>query len=115
MPEQEKSLTMPATASTLGETATLVRSKNAGPFWLTIDVFFSSGGDFERARCSTLSDPQWLAQLYGVAAEQIEIHEIPQLHAIKVSMPRPVVQGSLHDIDQHAGQQFVPLLGIPIG
>jgi Domain of unknown function (DUF4387) len=27
--------------ATLGELAKLVRSKNAGPFWLTIDIMFN--------------------------------------------------------------------------
>ena len=31
---------------TLGEVATIVRSKNAGPFWVTIDVFVGSDADY---------------------------------------------------------------------
>jgi Domain of unknown function (DUF4387) len=27
-------------SAALGQMATLVRSKNAGPFWMTIDAFF---------------------------------------------------------------------------
>jgi hypothetical protein len=29
-----------------------------------------------------------------------------------VSFPRPVVQGSLHDRDMHAGQHHVPLASV---
>ncbi|MCP5034875.1 MAG: DUF4387 domain-containing protein, partial [Actinomycetia bacterium] len=29
----------PATTQTIGDIAQLVRAKNAGPFWLTLDVF----------------------------------------------------------------------------
>jgi Domain of unknown function (DUF4387) len=39
----------------------------------------------------------------------LQIFRIPDLHVVKVSFPRPVVQGSLHDRDMHAGQHHVPL------
>ncbi|MGI9423214.1 MAG: DUF4387 family protein, partial [Hyphomicrobiaceae bacterium] len=35
---------------TLGQLAKLVRSKNAGPFWITFDIMFATEADFERAR-----------------------------------------------------------------
>ena len=38
-----------------------------------------------------------------------QVFRIPQLRVIKVSFPRPVVQGSLHDRDMHSGQRHVPL------
>jgi hypothetical protein len=100
--------------TTLGELADLVRSKNAGPFWLTIDVFLATKGDYVRAASSRLTDPDYIAQTYGIPASSVRIFGLPNLKAIKVSLPRPVVQGSLRDTDLHAGQQYVPLLAIPI-
>ena len=38
----------------------------------------------------------------------------PDLHVVKVSFPRPVVQGSLHDRDMHAGQHHVPLANVVV-
>lgn len=99
---------------TLQDAARLVRSKNAGPFWLTIDVFLHDQDAYAQARSSSLVDPEWMATLYGIRPEQVEIHLVPQLNAIKISMPRPIAQGSLGDTDQHAGQQYVPLLGIQL-
>jgi hypothetical protein len=100
--------------TTLGDLAELVRSKNAGPFWLTIDVFLATEGDYERAVSSLLTDPVQISQIYKAPASSVRIFTLPNLKAIKVSLPRPVVQGSLHDTDLHAGQQYVPLLAIPI-
>lgn len=40
--------------------------------------------------------------------------ELPALRAIKVSMPRPRVQGSVGDRDMHGGQQYVALLDLPV-
>jgi uncharacterized protein (DUF2267 family) len=37
---------------------------------------------------------------------------LPHLHVVKVSFPRPIVQGSLHDRDMHAGQNHVPLASV---
>ena len=34
---------------TLGTLAKLIRSKNAGPFWITFDLMFESESDFQRA------------------------------------------------------------------
>jgi hypothetical protein len=42
------------------------------------------------------------------------VFELADLCAIKISFPRPVVQGSLHDRDMHGGQQYVPLLALPV-
>jgi hypothetical protein len=44
----------------------------------------------------------------------LQIFRIPELHVIKVSMPRPVAQGSLRDRDVHAGQHHVPLAALRV-
>jgi Domain of unknown function (DUF4387) len=45
---------------------------------------------------------------------QVKVFVLTDLLAIKISVPRPVVQGSLQDRDMHAGQQYVLLLGLEI-
>ena len=40
--------------ATLGDLAKLVRSKNAGPFWLTIDIMFDDAEAYRRARDAAL-------------------------------------------------------------
>jgi hypothetical protein len=100
--------------TSLGELAEFVRSKNAGPFWLTIDVFLADAHDYERAVNSPLTDPDYLASTFGVSASTVRVFTLPNLNAIKVSLPRPVVQGSLYDTDLHAGQQYMPLLATSI-
>jgi len=37
-----------------------------------------------------------------------------ELLAVKISLPRPKIQGSFGDPDMHAGQQFVPLLDVDV-
>jgi hypothetical protein len=99
----------------LGELATLVRSKNAGPFWVTIDIFLPDAVAYERAAAArALTDVEALASRYGVVPGAVKVFRLPDLRAIKISFPRPSAQGGAHDRDMHSGQQYVPLLDIEI-
>jgi hypothetical protein len=100
--------------TSLGELASQVRSKNAGPFWLTLDVFLPDEATFERVSRSGVTDPEVIGDLFGVDPAAVLVFTLADLHAIKISFPRPVVQGSLDDRDIHAGQQYVPLLALPV-
>jgi Domain of unknown function (DUF4387) len=101
--------------TTLRELATLVRSKNAGPFWVTVDIFLPDAAAYERAAASSaLTDVDAIAERYAVPPNAVKVFRLPDLNAIKVSFPRPSAQGGAHDRDMHAGQQYVPLLDIDI-
>ena len=97
---------------TLDDLALEVRSKNAGPFWMTLDVFLPDDAAYRAA--DALITPEVIAELYQVAVESLQIFRIPQLRVVKVSFPRPLPQGSLHDRDMHAGQHHVPLASLPL-
>ncbi len=84
----------------IGDVARKVRSKNAGPFVLTIDVFCADAGRF-RAVCDALRTER-IAALFGQAPELVRRFELDRLNVLKFSMPRPVVQGSRADRDMHA-------------
>lgn len=83
----------------LGQIAQKVRSKNAGPFWLTIDVFCGSAEVFQRV-CKGLKNDQ-IAQLYGVDRQLMKRFDIADLNVVKISFPRPQVQGTRADRDMH--------------
>jgi len=91
----------------LGRLVEKVRSKNAGPFWLTIDIFCGSAEVFERVRKSLSSDR--VAALFGVESATLKRFEIPSLNVVKFSLPRPQVQGSPRDRDMH-GASWAALL-----
>ena len=97
---------------TLDDLAFEVRSKNAGPFWMTLDVFLRDDEAYQIA--DTLITPDLIAELYQVDQESLQIFRVPDLRAVKVSFPRPISQGSLHDRDMHAGQHHVLLASLPI-
>ncbi len=84
-----------------------VAAKNAGPFQVTVDVFCGSPEAF--ARVAPALETDTVAALFGVDPAALRRFDIPDLHVVKFSMPRPVVQGSRFDRDMH-GAQFATLL-----
>jgi len=84
-----------------------VRSKNAGPFWLTIDIFC---GDKERfLDVVTRLDSKAVADLFQTNSQTLKRFDIADLHVIKISLPRPATQGDIHDRDMH-GASWAALL-----
>ena len=61
-----------------------------------------------------LITPELISELCQVPPASLQIFRIPDLHVVKVSFPRPVVQGSLHDRDMHAGQHHIPLANVVV-
>src|SRR5437660_3626082 len=109
--------TMTHTASepaTVGDFAETVRAKNAGPFWLTLDIFFDDDDAYQRVADSPRLSPDVIANEYRVDPGKVSIFRIPSIRAIKVSFPRPVTQAGFDDRDMHSGQQHLPLLRLPI-
>ena len=85
-----------------------IRSKNAGPFWVTIDIF--CGDDTSFKRLSHGLDTQQLAIALNQVEHTIKRFDIESLNVIKFSLPRPVVQGHRLDRDMH-GAQWALLIG----
>ena len=79
----------------LGQEVQKIRSKNAGPFWLTIDIFCHNDSNFQnmKKRLSTHA----IAQLFQIDVLQILRFDIEALNVIKFSFPRPHIQGTAHD------------------
>jgi hypothetical protein len=102
------------TIRTVGDVANLVRSKNAGPFWQTVDIFCDSDEDYRDVAAPGVVSAETIAILYHIDATTVRIYRMPALRAIKISFPRPTAQGGIHDRDLHAGQQHVPLLSLEL-
>ena len=83
----------------LGQIVEKVRSKNAGPFWLTVDIFCGSAEAYQRVS-SGLSTYR-VARLFATEPEAIKRFDIAPLNVVKFSLPRPAVQGTRADRDMH--------------
>jgi Domain of unknown function (DUF4387) len=56
----------------LHEAASIIRSKNAGPFTLTVDIFFRDADSYALARTSRLLTAHGVAAAYGVPLESVK-------------------------------------------
>ncbi|MFE0359102.1 DUF4387 domain-containing protein [Streptomyces nigra] len=103
---------MPET--TLADLAHEIRSKNAGPFWVTMELFMRDADGYRIAADPGFLNEGTIARLYDVDEATVALYRIPSLNVVKISFPRPVSQGSLRDRDMHAGQHHVPLAVLPV-
>ena len=88
----------------------LIRSKNAGPFILTIDIIFRSARVLDSVRSGGCVTPEVIAAAYGIDAKDVRVHVNSGALAIKVSMPRTVVSGAPSDPDIYGAQQHGPVV-----
>lgn len=97
-------------SAALKDLARVVRSKNAGPTQLTLDLFFRDEAGYAQAASSSVLASDAVATLYGVPAAQVQRHLLPQLMAIKFTLPRRICAGNPGDGDIYGAQQHAPLL-----
>lgn len=93
---------------------TLVRSKDAGPFMLTLDLFFADEHSRRAFLDADVFSAERIAGLYGVDAADVQIFDLADIGAMKISFPRPIVSGDFGDTDITGGQQYalvVDLIG----
>ena len=99
-----------AEAMHLHQLATAIRSKNAGPCLLTIDVIFKSRDGFDMASRHQDRLVDYASSAYGIPPKQIRIFTYEPALAIKITLPRKIVAGSVGDRDVYGAQQHTPLL-----
>ncbi|MGW1208148.1 DUF4387 domain-containing protein [Streptomyces sp. NPDC002499] len=100
--------------TTLLDYCSLVRSKNAGPFTLTFDFMCHDKDAYDALVATGFLDKNLFATLYEADPDDIHVVNHPRALAVKVSLPRPTVQGDLHDTDCYAGQQYAPLMDMEV-
>lgn len=101
----------------LEDLATVLRSKNAGPFQITIDVLFEDEATYRRVRDSLAMAPAQIAPLYGVPSQLVTVIPFDRVRAIKITFPRQSGErgsGSAFDRDVYGAQQHGPLAEIEI-
>ena len=91
----------------------LVRSKNSGPYELTMDIMFKSIEDFENICNKKIINEELICKLYKINKEDIiNIIEFKPANAIKITIKRPIASGDLGETDVYGAQQHAPLLNI---
>jgi uncharacterized protein DUF4387 len=98
----------------LDRLASLVRSKNAGPFQLTFDIMFTEAAVYQRVKASRVLNAALIATLYGCELDSVRFFEVDNALAFKATIPRHRVQGEFGDPDLHGGQQHAALMSVEI-
>lgn len=99
----------------LFELAKVLRSKNSGPFEITLDILFDNQQDYERVKNSGCISRKSIASLYGVQEEMVnEIVCFDAALGIKITYARSVSSGSSGDRDVYGAQQHAPLMGLEV-
>ena len=96
----------------LRDIASVIRSKNAGPFELTLDVLLKDDETFRKLRDADVINPKTVAKLYCIPeTDVIGIVYFPNARAIKATIVRPLASGALGERDVYGAQQHGPLAG----
>lgn len=100
----------------LKELAPVIRSKNAGPYWFTIDIIFDNFEVFEAVKNSKLINRESIAKLYNKTdIESVsEVIYFEEGQAIKFNIKRSHSSGSFYDTDVLGMQQHTPMLNVEI-
>ncbi|WP_174734581.1 DUF4387 domain-containing protein [Mesobacillus harenae] len=100
----------------LYELAKVLRSKNSGPFEVTLDILFDNQASYEELKASNTITKETIARAYNIKTS--DIHHLvffdPAL-GIKITMAREVSSGSAGDRDVYGAQQHAPLMNIEVG
>lgn len=96
----------------LGDSVEKLRSKNAGPFWLTIDLFCGDASRYADVVPKVSVD--MIAAAFDIDVGAVKRFDIANLHVIKFSLPRPTIQGAINDRDMHGASWAALLADIEI-
>lgn len=99
----------------LYEKAKILRSKNSGPFEVTLDILFDSLSDYEDVKNSEKLTKEVIANAYNIALEDVH-HFVyfDQALGIKITIVRKISSGSPGDRDVYGAQQHAPLMHIEV-
>lgn len=95
----------------LSDVASVIRSKNAGPYELTLDVLLKDDKTFFWMRQNEVINPRMIAKLYHIKeSDVLGIVYFPNARAIKATIVRPCPSGALMERDVYGAQQHAPLM-----
>jgi len=101
----------------LHELATVLRSKSAGPFMNTIDIFFDTDEPYRRVRDSGILTKDLVARLYHINPKEVlGIFFVDKARGIKITVPKPygVASGDPDCRDIYGALYYIPLQDVEI-
>jgi hypothetical protein len=99
----------------LVDLAQMLRSKNSGPFLITLDIFFSDKEIYQRVVNSGVLSEQKICELYHLKKGMLcGIYFFDAALGIKITYHRSVSSGTCGDSDVYGAQQHAPLMELLI-
>jgi hypothetical protein len=93
--------------------AEVIRSKNSGPYELTLDIIFKDREGYELFKRKNIVTKRKIASLYRCRVEDIlKIVYFEPAKALKVTLKRPIPSGHPGETDIYGAQQHAPLLSL---
>ena len=100
-------------AQSILKAARVIRSKNSGPYELTLDILFKDREHFELFRRRNIVTKTKVAALYKrPVADILKIVYFEPSNALKITMRRPIPSGDAGETDIYGAQQHAPLLSL---
>lgn len=94
----------------LYDLASVIRSKNSGPFSITLDVLFSDAATYYAVKESRIITREKIAELYRLKPEAVtQLVFFDAAQGFKVTFDRKVSSGTCLDSDVYGAQQHAPL------
>ena len=91
--------------------ASVIRSKNSGPYELTFDVIFKDFELYKKVKAANAINKKEFAALYNIPeSEIISLVYFDPAKAVKVTIVRPISSGALGETDVYGAQQHAPFM-----
>lgn len=90
----------------------ILRSKNAGPLYITFDLIFNTKEDMNYV--AQRLTKKAVAEAYEVKEEKVDIIPYEIVNSIKITFPRKNISGSISDSDVYGCQCHIPLSNLEV-
>ena len=94
----------------LYDCAKVIRSKNSGPFEITLDVLFDDPVIYQKIKDSNMINKTTICNLYWLTEDKItQIVFYDKALGFKITFARKISSGTCYDTDVYGAQQHAPL------
>ena len=95
--------------------ASVIRSKNSGPYELTFDVIFKDFETYGKVKAAQAVSKEKFCALYGIPETDVfHLVYFDPAKAVKITIRGPIPSGALGETDVYGAQQHAPLMGMEI-
>ncbi|WP_137285910.1 DUF4387 domain-containing protein [Halorussus salinisoli] len=100
---------------TITDYVSVLRSKNANPYEITIDLIFEEWDDYHYVTDNELITEETITETYDIPLDEVTVFVYyDPAKAIKATIKRPIHSGGIGDSDIYGAQQYAPLLDLEI-